>query len=330
MLSVTRSRAFPCARPDEAAQAVSVDSACGGELVYLSPQVPHYCQECGCEHWIEEDTPDLTERVRIRIIRAGVTAKLEGLLTKVDDRHRRMPDAVAWRAFVDERDVFVCVLDWSTTSRYATWAFASTNPVVYVVVDWRRFQARFRDAPGQVLPLYQLVVDETRLVQAMAQAAQSAFGPMLASEPPPPVWNPLRETKPRIVRQQLGARELVVGAGSAMLDGVEVLGSRAAGLLPVLRFLVARWREDLVDGKQPEDHCCFTVDEIREGMRAPDGRASASGTVRKQLTRLRERISANYLRRAGSPLGPDAVVEHVEGLGYRLSSTGLAARLRDT
>jgi len=130
-----------------------------------------------------------------------------------------------------------------------------------------------------------------------------------------------------VYRQFLGACELVVTDKAATLDGVEVLGTRASGLVPILRLLVERWHEDLVDGKAPDGHCCFTVGEIREHLRDERGSAPTEGTVRKRLTRLRQAIPERYKAQARRTLGVDAVVEDVDGFGYRLRPLGLTAHL---
>ncbi|MCB9686012.1 MAG: hypothetical protein H6735_13305 [Alphaproteobacteria bacterium] len=82
----------------------------------------------------------------------------------------------------------------------------------------------------------------------------------------------------------------------------------------------------MADGKTPEDHCCFSVAEIREGLRDARGRAPSEGTLRKQLTRLRSSIAENFKNRSGRNVHVDSVVEHLDGLGYRLRPLGLVAR----
>ena len=326
LVQASWSRTFACVRlDDDDLLAGAPDRSCTEHLVFRGLGEPLRCEGCGREHWLEDER-GLLDSVRLHLVPNGVAAFLERQLESEGLRARPMRDAVAWRVELQADDIYLCLLDHSIDSRYASHAFTATNAVVYVVVDWRIFHARFADSPARVVPLYRLVDDPDVLVRELGAAIVPASGPCFVAEPAP-AWSVLRPLEPRVVRHRLGARVLEVQPRSALLDGAEVLGSRAAGLLPVLRFLVERWREDLADGKHPDDHCAFTVDEIRDGLRDSAGDAPSLGTVRKQLTRLRERIPSNYRARTGLPLADDAVVEHVEGLGYRLCATGLLARV---
>ncbi len=326
VVSTTQTRVFRCSDRPGGLPLGPIDRSCDSIIEFRGPTEPHLCDQCVAEHWLDEEEAGLGHRVRVHVVREGVERRLDQYLNRLDDRCRRMPDAVAWRVFVGGRDVYVCVLDWSKDSRFVTRAFASTNAVVYVVVDWRHFAGRFPEGLGEVLPLYKIIANEAELGRALTEAPDGPH-PLVVSEPPPPVWNPSPTPKPLVYRQVLGARELVVSEKVATLDGVEVLGSRATALLTILRFLVERWHEDLVDGKAPDDHCCFTVGDIREHLRDDQGRAPTEGTVRKRLTRIRHGIPERYQAQARRTLGPDAVIEHVDGFGYRLRPLGLAAHI---
>lgn len=326
LIATSRTAVFPCrGAPDASRWASSIAAG----MACWSPggcAVPHHCEECGAEHGVDEDTEAvLSHRVRVRALREGVEARLDRLLRQADDRQRRMSDGVAWRVDVDGREVHGCVLDGSMGSRYITRAVAASKGVVYVVVDWRQLAGRFPQGLGEVLPLYRLMVDTRHLSAPSARRLADRIFCLSRSR---------RRCGARCAPRRLAcgesssARELVVTDKGAKLDGVEVLGNRAAGLLPILRFLVERWLEDLADGKDPDVHCCFTVAEIREGLRDEQGRAPTEGTVRKRLARLRGRIAKSYKTQTKHSLGSDAVVEHVDGLGYRLNGVGLSARLR--
>ncbi|MCA9570797.1 MAG: hypothetical protein KC656_23310 [Myxococcales bacterium] len=220
---------FRCVRPSGSLPWGDIDPSCPGVLEYRGEAAPHHCPECGAEHWLSEDSPDLRARIRLRLVREGIEARIARVLERVDDRYRQMTDGPAWRVFADGRDVFVCVLDWATGSRYATRAFASTNPVVYLVVDWRRFSARISPGLGEVLLVYRLIASDSELERAVLRAPPGPH-PLVAEEPPPPVWNVVRTPAPRVRRELLGARELVLTETGASLDGIEVLGrTRCAG-----------------------------------------------------------------------------------------------------
>lgn len=141
------------------------------------------------------------------------------------------------------------------------------------------------------------------------------------------IWTASRAVQRRVINRFPDSPAGLLQGELDLLWVPDLAGSAPGPVLPVLRFLVDRWREDLADGKEPDDHCCFTVADIREVLRDHGGRVPSEGTLRKQLTRLREHLASNYFSRAGRPLGSDAVVQHVDGLGYRLRPLGLVARV---
>ena len=283
------------------------------------------CPSCEREHYPLRHGRRSVERVTIALTDTGCVAWMGARLRELDADARRLPSGCGWRLVVDQDEVSVVWLDRSLDTRLVTRAFATSGTTLYVTTEPRRWSARFRDDPALApMPLSAWFVDGNRaLVEALRSRRD---GPMLLREPALRPWAVDRSPEATVLVQPLGARLLVVEARRATLDGVEVLGADAPGLLPVLRVLVARWREDLADGKAPEAHCAWTPDEIRVELARDTSDAPKLDTIRRQITRLRAGIAERYRREATLPIDEDAVVEHVAGGGYRLNP-GLLARV---
>ena len=59
LVSGLRTKVFACVRPPGGLPAASFDPGCPGILEFQGVATPHRCDECGTEHWVDEDTPNL-------------------------------------------------------------------------------------------------------------------------------------------------------------------------------------------------------------------------------------------------------------------------------
>jgi len=348
LVRVVWSRGFPCHGPGEDQDPDRpAFGACGGWLdlpdgwpegarpdrededaldAWLSREVAFPCWQCGRIHQVDlypRPLRDLaTKRLDVDATRAWMAARLVAL----DPDARALREGVGWRLVMADEEVAVVWLDQSQDGRTTTRSFAAAQPTVYVTTQWRMWSARFRDEPNVVVLRLAdwLVGGDEVLREAVDRAGRK---PLLVTEPGLRPWARVRSPEPLVVAQPLGARVLVVEEARATVDGVEVLGRDARGLLPILGFLVDRWREDLADGKAPAHHCAWTPEDILAGLRdtGADGTDSPA-TVRRQISRLRAGIVRRYLDATGVTLDEDAVVQNVAGQGYRIHASAVVAR----
>ena len=284
------------------------------------------CPGCGRQHRVGLFPRPACDAVRTRLLDEGVRSFMAAQLEALDPDTRPLRQGVGWRSVLGDDEVAVVWLDRSLEGRTTTRSFGAAQPTVYVTHAPRRWSARFRDEPNVVvLGLADWVAGGApALLDVVARACRH---PLLVSEPGLRPWARIRAPGPRVVHQPLGGRLLVVEPARATLDGVEVIGRDGRGVLAVLGFLVARWREDVADGKAPADHCVWTPEDIVAGLRDIGvGATDSPATVRRQLSRLRVGVARRYLETTGVRLGEDAVVENVVGQGYRVHSGAVVAR----
>jgi hypothetical protein len=311
-----RDLVFCCFDPADDACAYHPTRACSA-WVPFDDDDRTFCPACGAEH-DPALRQALRDRTTVRVERAALVAWMDAACRRLDATARRLREGVAWSLALPDQDVVVVWLDGSLGSRLVTRAFATGQTVVYVVTSPRTWAARFRDDPWLTpVSVGAWWVEGDRAL--LAAVARASTGPGLAGEPAMRAWASERAVAPRTVARPLGARRLAV-SDVATLDGVEVVARDASGLLPLLRVLVERWREDVAAGKALDDHCVFSVDELREELAAgSDTPPPKSDTLRRQLGRLRSRIRERYQQQTGVPLDDDAVVQLVGAAAYRLN-----------
>ncbi len=247
-------------------------------------------------------------------------------LSALDPEARPLRGAIGWRLLLDDDEVALVWLDQSQDSRATTRAFGAAQTTVYVTTEPRMWSARFRDEPNVVVLRLAdwLVRGDSVLLEAERQAAGR---PLFVCEPGLRPWARVRSPEPLVVAEPMGARVLVVEETRATVDGVEVLGRDARGVLPLLGFLVDRWREDIADAKAPDAHCTWSPEDMLAGVRDTGASATDSpATARRQVSRLRAGIVRRYLEATGVTLEEDAVVQNVAGQGYRIHPTAVVAR----
>lgn len=283
------------------------------------------CPACGFEHAPLRDRRTLQNAIRLALDDEGVVAWMAGAVRELDRQARRHRLGIAWEVVIGDDDAEVVWLDRSAGTRLTTRAYATARPVVYVVTSARAWSGRFRDDPW----LAPVGLGEwfARGSVVISDALARRRGPPLAHEPAMRPWSSNRTVDPPEVTVSLGARVLVVAADRATLDGYEVIGREGVAVLALLRVLVERWRHDVSDGKAPADFCTWAPEDLRSALQDTRGGAPDTGTVRRQLGRLRAGIRDRYRQATGFLLDDNAVIEHVEGNGYRVNPVAVLARL---
>jgi len=149
----------------------------------------------------------------------------------------------------------------------------------------------------------------------------SSTAPLGFREPTVRTWAPVRQPASRITRRVLGLHKLELLEDRALLDGVEVVPPEATAQLRVLEFFAARYREDLLDGKRPQDHCLYSPEEVLDDLQERRVASTESPrTMRRQITRLRNLVAQRYLGETGIRLDQDEFIENVLGEGFRLNA----------
>ena len=281
----------------------------------------YICPACGRAHWPLRRRRTLYPQARIGLAQEDVATWLEAQLGKIVDSPGRIGTAAVWRFPQDDDELYVVLLDACLDTRYATRGFARSQRVLYVVIDHRAFSARFIDADWlRFVFLHEVVAGG--LAGLRERLTERGPGPLLCQEPATPVWLPMRSPQPRAASRVLGMHRLELAEGVAKLDDVVVVPSGAEALLEVLGFFAARWREDMLDGKGAADHCAYSPDEVLEDQEERGvAKTQAAGTIRRHINRLRNTIQRRYMDATGLGIGKDAVVERVEGGGFRLNAS---------
>lgn len=283
------------------------------------------CPACGVEHAPLSDRRTLYEAVQVSLDPDGVIAWMDAALRALDPDARRQRQGVAWDVMIQGDEAEITWLDRSTDTRLATRAYATARPVVYVVTSSRTWSGRFRDDPWlKPIPLGEWVL---RGPAALADALARRRGPLVVSEAAARPWSSNRTLEPHTVAMPLGARRLVVEADRATLDGQDVVAREGVAVLALLRVLVEAWRQDVGDGKAPEDFCTWTPEELRDALKDNPGGGPDTATLRRQLARLRTGMRDRYQQATGIRLDDDAVIEYVSGSGYRVNPTTVLASL---
>lgn len=284
------------------------------------------CPACGTELRLWERGRPFREQWTVAADEEGIRAWMEAAVHKLDPHARRLREGLAWLVSVGDRDITLVWLDRSLDTRLATRAYASAQTVVYVVTTPRRWSGRFREDPW--LEPVSLGEWFERGDAVVLESVARRLLPPLAQEPAARPWASSRSPEPFAFTRALGARRLLVGRSRATLDEVEIVGPEGTSVLGVLRALVLRWREDLADGKSPEDFCVWTPEEILAALQDSGTVTTDSPpTIRRQLARLRTGISERYQRATGIRLADDEVIENVSGLGYRINPSRILALL---
>jgi len=97
-----------------------------------------------------------------------------------------------------------------------------------------------------------------------------------------------------------------------LIDGLASL--TAPGEFRLVSVLIRRHKEDLAAERAPRNFRTISAADLAAA-------ASSTGDTagRQAVSRVRKKISAEYQQLYGSPLGLDAVIENVQGRGYRLN-----------
>jgi len=314
-------RDLPHAWKRSCSEKIRLDSPRDREDPYQREDDLEYVCECGRSHWPIRRRRTTYPLVDVALDIDGVEWFVAQRVRAIDPTSVQLAGGVVHRLVHGGTEIYVCLLDRSADTRFATQQFAMTSPVLFLVIDHRFFADRFPDEAWLVaLHLHELASDDAVLGRKLDELAQKEY-PLNVSSPVRP-WLPQRRPPQRRSYSVDGPHTLEVGGETAKLDGVEVVPVAAVGTMAVLRCLVRQWAEDVSVGKNHDSHCFLSHEEIWEKMR-DDGIAKVgkADTVRTQIRRLRENIAKNFLEATGLDLGPDAVIEHDGAGSYRLKPT---------
>lgn len=312
------------ARKRSCVQKIELDGVCDdGERVQLEDDLRYVCEECGRAHWPIRRRRTLYDRAVVSMPMEKVEAFFNARVLDLDPDAERINGRPVYRLRVAGTPVHVCLLDLCTDTPYATLAFASSQPIVFVTASPRIYLDRF---PGgddwtQPLALHDLVLGgSAALGKRLGESAQVQY-PAVLRDAPARAYLPLRQPGPRVVRERLGRHVLTLHERTASLDDVEVLSSRASGQLPVLRALVEQWREDIAAGRPRDSHRRLTLDQVLGRMEAAGvERTSDVESVRRAINRIRTGIPQAYTAATGIVIDENAVVEGSDGYGYRINA----------
>ena len=97
-----------------------------------------------------------------------------------------------------------------------------------------------------------------------------------------------------------------------LIDGLAPL--TAPSEFRLMSVLVRLHREDRVAGRAPDNYRTISATDLAEAISSTGDTAG-----RKAISRVRKKINDEYQQLYGSQLGLDAVIEKVQGKGYRLN-----------
>jgi len=280
------------------------------------------CGGCGRLHWPGRRRRTTYPRATVAVSLVRAADWLEDQLQGLDGAPYRLHLGGVWRLRYGDDEAHVCLLDGCLDTRFATREFAVATNAVFVVLDHRVFADRFTDANWlRVVNLHSIAEHGVAALQERLGEQMSSTAPLAFREPTVRPWAPVRQPAPRVTHRTLGLHQLELHEDRALLDGVEVVPPEASAQLRVLEFFAACYREDLLDEKLPEDHCVYTPDEVLEDLQERRvANTESPGTVRRQITRLRNVVARRYLDETGLQLDQDEFIENVVGQGFRLNA----------
>jgi Queuosine biosynthesis protein QueC len=159
------------------------------------------------------------------------------------------------------------------------------------------------------------LIDHTLPDSCLLQMAVNS--PDMSINDEPIVLRPAETTVEFISSEEDSERSSILlavddGRKRILIDGIAPL--TAAGEFRLVSVLVRLHREDREAERAPANFRTMTATDLAEA-------ASSTGDVagRKAISRLREKINGEYRELYGSLLDLDAVIENVQGKGYRLN-----------
>jgi len=286
------------------------------------------CGGCGRLHWPGRRRRTTYPRATVAVSLVRAADWLEDQLQGLDGAPYRLYQGGVWRLRYGDDEAHVCLLDGCLDTRFATREFAVAANAVFVVLDHRVFADRFTDADWlRVVNLHSIAERGVAALQDLLDELGGSAGSLAFREPTVRPWAPGRQPAPRVTHRVLGMHKLELLEDRALLDGVVVVPPEATALLRVLEFFAARYREDLLDGKRSEDHCLYSPEDVLDDLQ--ERRVSsteAPGTVRRQITRLRNMVAQRHLDETGIKLDQDEFIENVVGEGFRLNAGRVVVR----
>jgi len=294
----------------------------GSDALQFEDDREYECPWCGRTHWPRRRKRTLYDRAVVSMPINRVLEFFKCCIDGICEQNEQLEDLPTYRLKIDGKEVYCCLLHECLGSCYATREFIMTSRTVYVVMAHRVYSDRFPDdARFQPLPLHELVRHgSTALKDLMIERVGQEY-PFVPKDVSTTAYLPLRRPEPRVVRQQVGRRVLVIHEKTATLDGVEVVSSRARGQLLVLRVLVDQWRSDIAKGKPSSDHTRLSAIKILHRLRkAGNENTGNAETVHRAGRRLQTDVSKRFLEEAGVQLQENEFIEYLEGFGFRLNA----------
>ena len=143
-------------------------------------------------------------------------------------------------------------------------------------------------------------------------------------EAPARAYLPLRRPEPRVHRARVGIHDLVIADKTIVIDGVEVLSSRARMQVAVVKELANQRVDDLTHGRVADECGRVKAKKILKALGSTT-KTDEEGTVSKYINRARADMAAKYEEDTGIPLDTDEIIES-SPVGYRLNPTRVAVR----
>lgn len=306
-------------------QKIEIDPVAADDPIQHEDDLRYVCRECGRVHWPTRRRRTLYDRAVVAMPDERIAGFLERCVRELDPRAQQLDGLPVYRLAIAGREVHACLLDVCTETRFATRSFATTNAVVYVTAAPRVFTDRFAGGNEWLRPLalHELAEHGGQVLRARLESR--AADPMLAvAEPPARAYLPLRSPAPRVHRQRMGIHDLVIGAKTVTLDGVEVLSSRAKTQVAVVAALAKRHVEDLAAGRAAGESRWFHTKTLLEALGAATATDDAE-TIAKHINRARGDIAAKYEEQTGIAIGDSEIIES-SPRGYRLNPARVAVR----
>ena len=313
---------------------------CAGQI-FIEPGKDEDADDYQCPRCCRAVYPDHHRKQRHQMLqpslrRIGAVQWLGTRLREVSSNVRELDDGSFHVDGFGDLGVIVCPVDADgcADSRFNTVSFAAHSPVLYVALNARVAEGRFKkDSWLRRVGLVDLLCGTVDLRQALAECVAVAV-PQAVAAADVPVYakgHVLIQPEEEPHKDRLFVVEL--DGKVVRVDGEIVVNPQAGPRLALFRILWSQFLQDLAAGKAPEDFTALNMKKLLKAMEEAGHRYDDETLLRKVINNLQNDIATAVKRKIGAPIDPQDVVQTCRTTsqsdtsgGYRINPFSVAIR----
>jgi len=265
------------------------------------------CPECDRPVFPHRHQKQRKLEIRANVRPDGVAECIENALTAAGYRPRRASVGV-WHVEKGSERLWVCVVDFCEEQRYLARDWARAQPTCYIVVDPITAEERFHNEAWLCrLTLAAILVDPQALRNALKRLGTPSH---VGNVSVPVVTKSVAPIRLERETRRVEPREYLVEfrPDSVVINGVEVIGSRATEQHEIFGKLLKRFTEDLAEALTPTEYRTLRIADLTNtDVEVP----------RRTINRLQASIADALRRQSGYTVDSQDVVESCGQPGKR-------------